>query len=506
MARTVRGGRAAEFDAITQRNVAPGAQGRTFARFAVRQQLLWVVGALIPVAITLRFSVRRPAARHRDDRRADSSTVSGDGSPSLNSIVASILMMKSTWRFTSQPPRLGTSHTCPTWSSSAVVSRGSRRRKASLIRMCASRSSTSTTSTPSCRSSTKWRPRGSSRPTSPIRSARSSAQRETCVSATDRCAASTARATSSPSTTARDRLRPPRHRDRRDGRVLRHPRRVAVRHAAVLAGRRASTAQSTPLDRSKTPTSRADDRRVGLNFVIVGGGPTGVETSGALSELITHRHPPRRPSTRPRAGARHPRRHGAATADAVSRRGECLRAKRHSNAWASRSSSVGPSSRSTSTSIRFGDGERLECGRRHLGRRRQRRRRAGPATCQVDVRPGRAGARDVGPATRREATTCGPSATPRRSPRATATTAPSWRPSPSSRAVTAPRRSCAWCDGQSRPRRSTTTTRASWRRSDVTPRSPNCHAARHQGHGSAGWPGWDCTCGTWSGFATSCAS
>ncbi len=45
------------FDAITQRNVAPGAQGRTFARFAVRQQLLWVVGALIPVAITLRFSL-----------------------------------------------------------------------------------------------------------------------------------------------------------------------------------------------------------------------------------------------------------------------------------------------------------------------------------------------------------------------------------------------------------------------------------------------------------------
>ena len=44
------------FDAITQKNVAPGAQGRTFARFAVRQQLLWVLGALIPVAITLSFS------------------------------------------------------------------------------------------------------------------------------------------------------------------------------------------------------------------------------------------------------------------------------------------------------------------------------------------------------------------------------------------------------------------------------------------------------------------
>ena len=45
------------FDSITQRHIAPGAQGRTFARFAVRQQLLWVLGALIPVAITLNFSV-----------------------------------------------------------------------------------------------------------------------------------------------------------------------------------------------------------------------------------------------------------------------------------------------------------------------------------------------------------------------------------------------------------------------------------------------------------------
>ncbi|HEY5265201.1 MAG TPA: MFS transporter [Acidimicrobiales bacterium] len=45
------------FDAITQRNVAPGAQGRTFARFAVRQQLLWVVGALIPVAVVMGFTL-----------------------------------------------------------------------------------------------------------------------------------------------------------------------------------------------------------------------------------------------------------------------------------------------------------------------------------------------------------------------------------------------------------------------------------------------------------------
>jgi len=35
------------FDALTQRYVAPAAQGRAFARFATRQQLVWVVGALI---------------------------------------------------------------------------------------------------------------------------------------------------------------------------------------------------------------------------------------------------------------------------------------------------------------------------------------------------------------------------------------------------------------------------------------------------------------------------
>lgn len=43
------------FDAITQRLVPTGAQGRTFARFAVRQQLAWVLGALLPVAISLNF-------------------------------------------------------------------------------------------------------------------------------------------------------------------------------------------------------------------------------------------------------------------------------------------------------------------------------------------------------------------------------------------------------------------------------------------------------------------
>lgn len=44
------------FDAITQKNVPESAQGRTFARFAVRQQLLWVFGAIIPVAIAMSFA------------------------------------------------------------------------------------------------------------------------------------------------------------------------------------------------------------------------------------------------------------------------------------------------------------------------------------------------------------------------------------------------------------------------------------------------------------------
>ena len=41
------------FDAMTQRMVPVPAQGRAFARFATRQQLVWVIGALIPVAVAL---------------------------------------------------------------------------------------------------------------------------------------------------------------------------------------------------------------------------------------------------------------------------------------------------------------------------------------------------------------------------------------------------------------------------------------------------------------------
>jgi hypothetical protein len=41
------------FDAITQANVPEDQQGRVFAKFATRQQLVWVIGALVPVVITL---------------------------------------------------------------------------------------------------------------------------------------------------------------------------------------------------------------------------------------------------------------------------------------------------------------------------------------------------------------------------------------------------------------------------------------------------------------------
>lgn len=43
------------FDALTQRYVPVAAQGRAFARFATRQQLIWVIGAVVPVALVLSF-------------------------------------------------------------------------------------------------------------------------------------------------------------------------------------------------------------------------------------------------------------------------------------------------------------------------------------------------------------------------------------------------------------------------------------------------------------------
>jgi hypothetical protein len=43
------------FDALVQKYVAPAAQGRAFSRFETRLQLVWVIGALIPVIATIPF-------------------------------------------------------------------------------------------------------------------------------------------------------------------------------------------------------------------------------------------------------------------------------------------------------------------------------------------------------------------------------------------------------------------------------------------------------------------
>jgi len=45
------------FDAITQRFVPEEQQGRAFAKFATRQQLVWVIGALVPVVIAFPLAV-----------------------------------------------------------------------------------------------------------------------------------------------------------------------------------------------------------------------------------------------------------------------------------------------------------------------------------------------------------------------------------------------------------------------------------------------------------------
>ena len=52
------------FDALVQRYVPTAAQGRAFARFETRLQLVWVLGAFLPVVVSLPLIV----GRHRDRR------------------------------------------------------------------------------------------------------------------------------------------------------------------------------------------------------------------------------------------------------------------------------------------------------------------------------------------------------------------------------------------------------------------------------------------------------
>ena len=153
---------------------------------------------------------------------------------------------------------------------------------------CASPSSTATTSTPSCPCSTRWRRPDSSPPTSPTRSARSSATRATFRCATRSCAASTRRATSSCSMTATEIAYDHLVVATGGGRgVLQHRRRPReLRDAALHAGRRAAPSQPAAARPGRRRGRRRARRHPRLNFVVVGGGPTGVETAGALVELI----------------------------------------------------------------------------------------------------------------------------------------------------------------------------------------------------------------------------
>ena len=92
------------FDAMTQRYIPLSAQGRAFARFGMRQQLVWVVGSLIPVIIAFslpqgdatmgvlaalgglsyvsgRRATQTPRVMRRDFRRDLGNEMGGAGSP-----------------------------------------------------------------------------------------------------------------------------------------------------------------------------------------------------------------------------------------------------------------------------------------------------------------------------------------------------------------------------------------------------------------------------------------
>ena len=56
------------FDALVQRHVRESNQGRAFARFETRFQLMWVVGSLVPVVLSLSLAGRVPGHRHRRRR------------------------------------------------------------------------------------------------------------------------------------------------------------------------------------------------------------------------------------------------------------------------------------------------------------------------------------------------------------------------------------------------------------------------------------------------------
>ena len=252
-----------------------------------------------------------------------------------------------------------------------------------------------------------------------------------------------------PARRARRALRPPRPGRRRRGHVVRRAGRRAARHPALHARRRRRV-RNHVLERfeaADADPSLIDDGE--LNFVVVGGGPTGVETAGALAELFSVVFK----RDYPTLGVGRARVVLVEARDALLARSTPRRSGPRSTRCGparSRSASTRPSTRSRADHVRFASGEVLPTRtviwaagvHRQPGRRRQLglpttrggrvERRARPA--------GRRARRRVGGGRRRRR-----SRAPRRRRRC-----PSWPRWPCSRAATWPGRSVA-CSRASRP-------------------------------------------------------
>ena len=182
-------------------------------------------------------------------------------------------------------------------------------------------SSTGATTISSSRCSTRWRRPACRRRRSPRRSAPSCARPPTSAS----CWARSRRRQGAPHRHARGphaRLRLSGAGDRRAARLFR-PRRLGERGARPEEDRRRHRHPPPHPDRLRAmprPPTRHDERRRFLTFVVIGGGPTGVEMAGAIAELarVALRHDFR--NIDPARGAHRAGRGGAARAAGLSRR------------------------------------------------------------------------------------------------------------------------------------------------------------------------------------------
>ena len=88
----------------------------------------------------------------------------------------------------------------------------------------------------------------------------------------------------------RDRLRPPDRRRRRDAQLLRPRRLGSARAGPEDAGRRVRHPRPRHRRLRAAPSARPTpaERDAWLTFVVIGGGPTGVEMAGTMSEIAQH--------------------------------------------------------------------------------------------------------------------------------------------------------------------------------------------------------------------------